>query len=388
MAHITKFKASGMGQIFAHINRERDQISKYGNADIDPSKTPQNQTILAGGMEVLQKRVNAVSHTNRRDLVVCCGVVVTLPEELKQKSRFLQDDFFKACHAFLSAKFGPENTVYSVVHHDETTPHLHFGFVPVVEQERKYRSKAKAGQTYTQERISARDCVNREVLSSLHDELQAHVSHYFPDVRIVSDKGHRMKKSLSMAELKEANIRHMEQKESQIDQVCFEAKTWKGVAECWRDEAKLLKEKAEQEAEAIRQKARERGREEASRIRQEAYQDASREAEQIKKNAKPELYEAFKADIQALEAENARLLAETHRLNNLLNIAKKALSKLLKHTKSLIKYASSQATTEISQTFRECDAHRLLSDEPQQEAHEQKPRVWDEVKKQSRGVSR
>lgn len=386
MAHITKFKSSAMGQIFAHINRERDQISKYGNADIDPSKTPQNSTLFAGGIEVLQKRVNAVSHTNRRDLVVCCGVVVTLPEELKQKSRFLQDDFFKACHAFLSEKFGPENTVYSVVHHDETTPHLHFGFVPVVEQERKYRSKAKAGQTYTQERISARDCVNREVLSSLHDELQAHISRYFPDVRIVSEKAHRMKKSKSIAELKEASIRHMEQKEAQIDQVAWEAKVWKGAVECWRDEAKLIKEQAEQEVEAIRQKARERGREEASRIRQEAYQDASREAEQIKKNAKPELYEAFKADIQALEAENLRLQTENQRLNLLLQKAKKGLSTLWAFSKRFFGRATPQEHTEILNTLQDCD--ELIAKPDQKQEQVQKPRVWDEVKKQSRGVSR
>lgn len=344
-------------------------------------------------MEVLQKRVNAVSHTNRRDLVVCCGVVVTLPEELKDKNAFLQQDFFKCCHAFLEKRFGKENAVYSVVHMDETTPHLHFGFVPVVEQERKYRSKAMQGQTYRQERICVHSVLTKQTLMRFHDELQAHVSHYFPDVRIVSDKGHRMKKSLSMAELKEANIRHMEQKEAQIDKVCFEAKTWKGVAECWRDEAKLLKEKAEQEAEAIRQKARERGREEASRIRQEAYQDASREAEQIKKKAIPELYDEFKQDIEAVEQENARLLAETHRLHHLLEKAKKGLSALwgLFIKKKLFLKVQPEAVHELTPIIDDCEKNGLLEkQEAKQEVQEQKPkaRVWDEVKKQSKGVSR
>lgn len=372
--HITKFRMTAMPQMFAHINRDRGTISKYSNANIDAQKTPQNCTLLDGTMETLHKRVDKVSHTKRKDLVVCCGVVVTLPEELKQKSRFLQDDFFKACHAFLSAKFGPENAVYSVVHFDETTPHLHYGFVPVIEQTRKCRSKAKAGQTYTQERISARDCVNRELLNSLHDELQAHISRYFPDVRIVSEKAHRMKKSKSIAELKEANIRHMEQKEAQIDQVAWEANVWKNVAESWQDDARKIAEKADrtakQEAEAIRQKARERGRE---------------EAEEIKKKAKPELYEAFKADIQALEAENLKLQTENQRLNLLLEKAKKGLSTLWAFSKRFFGRATPQEHTEILNTLQDCD--ELIAKPERKQEQEQKPRVWDEVKK-SKGISR
>ena len=35
MAHVIKFKMTGMGQIFAHVNRDKNQTRKYGNADID-----------------------------------------------------------------------------------------------------------------------------------------------------------------------------------------------------------------------------------------------------------------------------------------------------------------------------------------------------------------
>ena len=81
--HITKFKMTGMGQIFAHVNRDKNQTRKYGNADIDPRKTHLNYDLQHGTIETLQKRLEEVSHSKRHDLVACCGVVITLPQELK-----------------------------------------------------------------------------------------------------------------------------------------------------------------------------------------------------------------------------------------------------------------------------------------------------------------
>lgn len=207
MAHITKFKAHTMPQMFAHINRERDQIGKYSNADIDPTKTPQNIALVQGNFEDFQKRLNETSRFKRKDLVVCVGVVVTLPEELKEATDKKKTDFFKECHNFLSQKFGAENCVYSVVHNDETTPHLHYGFMPVVEIERKFRSADKKGQTYKEKRISVHHVITKSMLNTFHDELQAHIAKKFPDVRIVSEeKEQRLKQNKSIAELKQKEI--------------------------------------------------------------------------------------------------------------------------------------------------------------------------------------
>lgn len=282
MAHITKFKLPAMGQIFAHINRDEKQTRKYGNADIDASKTPQNFELLHGDIEKLRTRLDQVAHSKRSDLVVCCGVAITLPNELKNAKIERQQSFFTECHNFLSCKFGENNTVYSVVHFDETTPHLHFGFVPVVEKQIKYRSKEKRGQTYTQERVCADDVVTRKMLNTFHDELQEHISKTFPEVRLVAeDKQARMKQSKSIAEMKEQtqkDFEHIERKTKQIDRVCWEAIKIRGVAECWRDEAALIKEQAEQTA---KQEAREK----AKKLTEAAQAKAQEDAEKIKQDA-------------------------------------------------------------------------------------------------------
>ena len=203
MAHVTKFKMTSMGQIFAHVNRDKNQTRRYGNADIDVSKTHLNYDLQHGTIETLQKRLESVSHTKRHDLVACCGVVVTLPGELESAPEHTQRAFFDWCKVFLDKKFGEQNCIYATVHNDESTPHMHYGFVPTVTKERKYRSAEKKGQTYKQERVCAKEVVTKDMLSKLHDELQAHVAKMFPAVQVVAPaKTKRLKKNVSIAELK------------------------------------------------------------------------------------------------------------------------------------------------------------------------------------------
>ena len=211
MAHITKFKLPSMGQIFAHVNREKNLIRKYGNADIDVSKTHLNYDLQHGDIDVLQKRLESVSHTKRHDLVACCGVVVTLPRELENEPEHTQRAFFDWCKLFFDKKFGEQNCIYATVHNDESTPHLHYGFVPTVTKERKFRSAEKKGQTYLQERVCAKEVVTKDMLSKLHDELQAHVTKKFPAVQVVAPaSAKRLKKNVSIAELKAQTAEKLE----------------------------------------------------------------------------------------------------------------------------------------------------------------------------------
>ena len=211
MAHITKFKLPSMGQIFAHVNRDKNLTRKYGNADIDVSKTHLNYDLQHGDIDVLQKRLAEVSHTKRHDLVACCGVVVTLPGELESAPEHTQRAFFDWCKLFLDKKFGEQNCIYATVHNDESTPHLHYGFVPTVTKQRKFRSADKKGQTYAQERVCAKEVVTKDMLSKLHDELQEHVAKMFPAVQVVAPKkAKRLKKNMSISELKAQTAENLE----------------------------------------------------------------------------------------------------------------------------------------------------------------------------------
>ena len=204
MAHITKFKLHSMPQMFAHINRDKNTIRKYDNQDIDTSRSYLNQDIIHGDMTDLNARMSEISHQKRKDLVACCGVVITLPAELHSSDLASQNRFFNYCTNFIKEKFGEKNVVYATIHHDETTPHIHIGFVPVTKIERKYRSKAKKGQTYTQERISAKDVITRTMLNSFHNELDQYITEKIGQkVSILTGK---TEKNVSINELKQKTI--------------------------------------------------------------------------------------------------------------------------------------------------------------------------------------
>lgn len=204
MAHITKFKLHSMSQIFAHINRDKNTIRKYDNQDIDISRSYLNQDIIHGDMTDLNARMSEVSHQKRKDLVACCGVVITLPTELKNEDLASQNRFFYYCTEFIKQKFGEKNIVYATIHHDETTPHVHIGFVPVTQIERKYRSKARKGETYTQERISAKDVITKSMLNKFHSELDAYITNKIGQK--VSILTNNTKKNISINELKQKTI--------------------------------------------------------------------------------------------------------------------------------------------------------------------------------------
>lgn len=194
-----------MPQMFAHINRDKNTIRKYDNQDIDTSRSYLNQDIIHGDMTDLNARMSEISHQKRKDLVACCGVVITLPAELHSSDLASQNRFFNYCTNFIKEKFGEKNVVYATIHHDETTPHIHIGFVPVTQIERKYRSKAKKGETYTQERISAKDVITKSMLNSFHNELDQYITEKIgKKVSILTNNTKR--KNLSINELKQKTI--------------------------------------------------------------------------------------------------------------------------------------------------------------------------------------
>lgn len=206
-----------MPQMFAHINRSENQLRKYGNADIDTSRSHLNQDIIHGDMSNLTQRLSEVSHQKRKDLVACCGVVITLPRELHDSELAEQNRFFNHCTDFIKQKFGEKNCIYATIHHDETTPHVHIGFVPTVKKERKYRSKEKKGQTYTQERVSAKEVVTKSMLNSFHSELDSYITNKIGKKVSILTGELKNRKNLSINELKEKTAQKLEKIEQSYE---------------------------------------------------------------------------------------------------------------------------------------------------------------------------
>ena len=81
-----------------------------------------------------------------------------------------EEVFFKECYKFLCEKYGSRNVITADVHEDESTPHLHFTFVPTVANTRKYKDPTKKPRF--SEKVCADDLITREHLKTFHSELQ------------------------------------------------------------------------------------------------------------------------------------------------------------------------------------------------------------------------
>lgn len=168
MAHMMKFTKGASGHMFKHFERGKDaegSYIKFGNQEIDTNKSYLNYNLALNKDsqgEFVKKRCSEVRCLNRKDINIACSWVVSLPKDYNELNPGVSEkEFFKATYNFLNKRYGEENVISSYVHMDETTPHMHYCFVPVVRDKKKGDLK-----------VSAKECVNKTDLMSFHTDLQ------------------------------------------------------------------------------------------------------------------------------------------------------------------------------------------------------------------------
>lgn len=164
--HVAKYNKSATGHMCAHYERrkdERGEYIKFGNQNIDLSRTHLNYNLAPehDQIEFIQQRTSEVKCQKRADVNVMCDWVVTAPEGLDQGH---MKDFFKASYDFFEKRYGQENVISAYVHMDETTPHMHFAFVPVVFDKKKEIYK-----------VSAKQLLTKTELKRVHPDLTRHL---------------------------------------------------------------------------------------------------------------------------------------------------------------------------------------------------------------------
>lgn len=165
MAHVTKFTMAAVGNMTNHYSREADDMKPRKNINIDRSKTHLNYNLApernVSQVEFIRQRLHEVKCQKRSDVKVMCDWVITAPKDLPADK---EQQFFQSSYNFLQKKYGAENVVSAYVHKDETTPHLHFAFVPVTLDKKKGFAK-----------VSAKEVLSRSALQSFHKDLQKHL---------------------------------------------------------------------------------------------------------------------------------------------------------------------------------------------------------------------
>lgn len=165
--HVEKYSLNSSHRLIAHNLRHVDKFGKpvaFGNSEIDTKLTFLNYRLDKNGdpYEYLKKRLSEVKVQKRADVKVYCSWVITAPKDLPEDKH---RQFFESVYDFFCSEYGEVNVVMASVHMDETTPHMHLGFVPVVKEK---KNKKKLGQ----EKVSAKELITRSYLKNVHKRIK------------------------------------------------------------------------------------------------------------------------------------------------------------------------------------------------------------------------
>lgn len=175
MANLEKFTRHQVVGLLAHDYR---QCENHTNEKIDSSRSMLNYQLASdAGYEKYKERISQIYVLNRKDVNTMGCLSITLPKELKTASLSQQKEFFKSCYEFARADFGENNIFSAMVHNDETTPHIHIKFIPVVVDKKKGIEKCsykeKCGKAYYQhlhERLEQKVCSDLNMKLSIITE--------------------------------------------------------------------------------------------------------------------------------------------------------------------------------------------------------------------------
>lgn len=171
MANFTHYTRGSCASITQHNERKKNdkgEYLKYKNESIDTSRTHLNYNLAPQReqtqLEFIRERTESLKCLKRKDVNVMASWLVTAPKTLPEEH---QREFFERSYQFLENKYGKANVISAYVHMDETTPHMHFCFVPVVFDHKKQREK-----------VSCKECVTKYDLQKFHPDLQQNLDEW------------------------------------------------------------------------------------------------------------------------------------------------------------------------------------------------------------------
>lgn len=134
ICRVMKVKSAAVAAMQYHNDR---LPGEHSNPNIDPRRRGENVEFVRHGnyrSEIADRieRFRKSDRKVRKDAVVLVeGIMTASPEFFEGKTRDEVLAYFMDGFEFVKAEVGEDNMVHFTVHFDESTPHAHFGFVPI-----------------------------------------------------------------------------------------------------------------------------------------------------------------------------------------------------------------------------------------------------------------
>ncbi|MDV9295825.1 MobV family relaxase, partial [Clostridioides difficile] len=138
----------------------------------------------------------------RKDAILMCeNVISASPEFFLGMEQSEKEKYFKYAYEFLKDRYGDKNIVSATVHFDETTPHMHFNFVPIT----------------SDGKLSARDLITRIELKKIQNELPRFLQSKGFNIK----RGHEHSKARHMQpeDYKKQQIQELNELENKLEYV-------------------------------------------------------------------------------------------------------------------------------------------------------------------------
>ena len=171
VCHFGKYKAGNVFGLQKHNQRENEN---YTNNDIDKTRTSLNYDLINKVNINYTKKIKTIIEANRasqrairKDATVYCECIISSDSAFFEKiTEDSQKEFFKGALDYLKNKIGEEFIISANVHLDETTPHMHVGFVPIIDNS-----------------LSAKKLIDRKFLRDVQDQLPAYLKNLGFDIQ-------------------------------------------------------------------------------------------------------------------------------------------------------------------------------------------------------------
>lgn len=148
ISRIESYKYSDCGGVYKEALRI---LPNYDNPNCDPDKSHLNVSLVDSDIKSIEKyilkyredndikgRFNTVGKNPKTLTNVMCQALFTMSNEyINSLSRDEQIQYFSDCLEFFKEEFPTAHIVAANIHYDETTPHMHITFLPIVQRVNK-----------------------------------------------------------------------------------------------------------------------------------------------------------------------------------------------------------------------------------------------------------
>lgn len=213
VCHVAKYSRNNIVGIQKHNQR---QNKSYKNKDIDITKSNKNIDFENKTRIKYLEKIEEVIKENRKKgkvirkdaILMCESVISASPEFFLGMDHKDKEKYFKYSYEFLKDRYGEKNIISATVHFDETTPHMHFNFVPIT-----YDGK-----------LSAKDLITRIELKKIQDELPKYLQSRGFDIK--RGREYSKEKHIQPEDYKKQQIQELRELETKLEYV---KKLFKGL---------------------------------------------------------------------------------------------------------------------------------------------------------------